>query len=84
MAMIKCPECGKDISDKAAACPNCGCPVAKTNEINNEQNEKGYTRIAAQSEKREVESRVTRGKYAAGITAPVMGRFLRRYTKWGI
>lgn len=28
MAMIKCPECGKDISDKAAACPNCGCPIS--------------------------------------------------------
>lgn len=28
MALIKCPECGKEISDKAAACPNCGCPVA--------------------------------------------------------
>ncbi len=27
MAMIKCPECGKNLSDKAAACPNCGCPI---------------------------------------------------------
>ena len=26
MALIKCPECGKEISDKAASCPNCGCP----------------------------------------------------------
>lgn len=24
MAMINCPECGKEISDKAASCPNCG------------------------------------------------------------
>lgn len=28
MALIKCPECGKEISDKASACPNCGCPVS--------------------------------------------------------
>jgi hypothetical protein len=28
MALIKCPECGKEISDKASACPNCGCPIA--------------------------------------------------------
>ncbi len=28
MALIKCPECGKDISDKAKACPNCGCPIS--------------------------------------------------------
>ena len=24
MALIKCPECGKEISDKAKACPECG------------------------------------------------------------
>lgn len=28
MALIKCPECGKEISDKAASCPHCGCPVS--------------------------------------------------------
>ena len=28
MALIKCPECGKEISDKAMACINCGCPVS--------------------------------------------------------
>lgn len=29
MAMIKCPECGKDISDQAKFCPNCGYPIEK-------------------------------------------------------
>lgn len=29
IALVKCPECGKEISDKAKACPNCGAPVAK-------------------------------------------------------
>lgn len=27
MALIKCAECGKDVSDKAASCPNCGSPI---------------------------------------------------------
>lgn len=27
MALIKCPECGKEISDKAPACIHCGCPI---------------------------------------------------------
>ena len=27
MALIKCPECEKEISDKAAACIHCGCPT---------------------------------------------------------
>ena len=29
MALVKCEECKKDISDKAASCPHCGCPVVK-------------------------------------------------------
>ncbi len=28
MALIICPECGKEISDKAPSCPNCGCPTS--------------------------------------------------------
>lgn len=28
MALIKCAECGKEISDKAAACIGCGAPIA--------------------------------------------------------
>lgn len=27
MSMIKCRECGKEISDQAVACPNCGAPL---------------------------------------------------------
>ncbi len=27
MALIKCPDCGRDVSDKAKSCPFCGCPV---------------------------------------------------------
>lgn len=29
MALIKCSECGKEISDKAETCPSCGCPIEK-------------------------------------------------------
>jgi hypothetical protein len=28
MALIDCSECGKQVSDKAAACPSCGNPIA--------------------------------------------------------
>jgi hypothetical protein len=27
MALTKCPECGREISDKAQSCPGCGAPV---------------------------------------------------------
>ncbi|WP_411337184.1 DUF4352 domain-containing protein [Ruminococcus gauvreauii] len=33
MAMINCPECGKEISDKAPACPNCGHPLKKADPV---------------------------------------------------
>ena len=28
MALIHCPECGREISDQAAACPGCGFPLS--------------------------------------------------------
>lgn len=33
MALIKCSECGREISDKANSCPHCGCPVAGSEEL---------------------------------------------------
>ncbi len=29
MALIQCPECGKEVSDKAIACPNCAYPISE-------------------------------------------------------
>lgn len=33
MALIKCPECGKEISDKATTCINCGFPLSELNNM---------------------------------------------------
>lgn len=30
MALTKCPECSKEVSTQAAACPHCGCPLKAT------------------------------------------------------
>lgn len=48
MAMIVCTECGKNFSDKAPACPNCGCPTSAIQQ-NNEAKEliTGFGRIIA-------------------------------------
>ncbi len=32
MSLIKCPECGREFSDRAIACPNCGFPVSELHE----------------------------------------------------
>jgi len=29
MALIECPECGRKVSDQAASCPQCGCPLGR-------------------------------------------------------
>lgn len=44
MSLIKCTECGKEFSDKAEVCPNCGCPTAeilksKNTELNADNDE---------------------------------------------
>lgn len=30
MALIACPECARDISDRAPTCPHCGSPATPT------------------------------------------------------
>lgn len=35
MALINCPECGAQISDKALTCPNCGHPMTASQKKGN-------------------------------------------------
>lgn len=39
MALIKCPECGKKISDKSTVCVHCGCPLSAIENISNNQHQ---------------------------------------------
>jgi len=32
MALIKCSECKREVSDRADACPHCGCPVSQVSQ----------------------------------------------------
>ena len=42
MALIKCPECGKEISDKSEKCIHCGFPIRNTPYIQEIINGKSY------------------------------------------
>lgn len=42
MALITCPECGKEISDKANVCPYCACPSEYFNDIGKNINKKKF------------------------------------------
>lgn len=81
MTLIYCPECGNEISGKASRCSYCGCPIIKsvTENSYSEKESKDYTKIAAQVEKKTIESRLTRGNHVAGITAVILGIF----SLWG-
>lgn len=48
MSLIKCPECGKEISDQASTCINCGCPMENIlNKIKEEQNKPEYVKACS-------------------------------------
>lgn len=42
MSLVKCPECGREISDCAFACPYCGFPISKVNLELQEENTKDF------------------------------------------
>lgn len=51
MALIKCPECGKEISDKASVCINCGYPISEhVEEIKREEEQKKIDQLRNQQE----------------------------------
>ena len=40
MALVGCSECAKEVSDKALACPNCGCPIVAQKSTAQEKEER--------------------------------------------
>lgn len=53
MAMIKCPECGKEISETAESCPNCGYKLQKQSSWSGETTSTGtYSAIEQPSKKK--------------------------------
>ena len=40
MALIKCPECELQVSDKALSCPHCGYPMKKKAKRKAEESQK--------------------------------------------
>ncbi len=66
MALIPCPECKREVSTRAIACPACGCPIAE-----------GREREAAPSTRPVVDAGVL-GKLAAVLGAWVVAPHVER------
>lgn len=64
MALINCPECGKEISDKAGNCPNCGCPIQPEQET--VKDNRGERWSSEQSSKTETKKNQDKSKKKGG------------------
>ena len=51
MALIKCPECGKEISDKAEICVNCGIKISNIDNLYEVSQKKEQEIIQQQNKK---------------------------------
>lgn len=71
MALIKCTECGKEISDKAVTCPHCGAPrINNTVYVSRPSNH-----LLAKSEKKE-KSNYGNMRLGFGITNLAIGALI--------
>ena len=74
MALMKCPECGKEVSDRASVCINCGFPIKeyileskeKTQDIQTEELSKSGTEQMADKYKSIIQ-------YYENVKCPVCG-----------
>ena len=76
MALIKCPECGHQVSDKAATCPNCGVAIAGNPDIAPKQTE---TQL---SETRQTEPKGKKSKQKKSMTSVRLRKFTGRIFRW--
>lgn len=67
MALINCPDCGTQVSDRAAACVKCGAPIAALTGQSVQPTEAPHVQTIEQTGK------VYKGQQALGVVAIVVG-----------
>ena len=56
--LLECEDCGKDVSSKANACPNCGCPVKAVKEVSRPPQRKNATEQNTNSNNDEIKGQL--------------------------
>ncbi len=65
----KCPECDLPVSDKALACPHCGCPLKDGNAVKRRPNNKKHMRLPnGFGQITEIKDRRLRNPYRVRVT----------------
>ncbi len=54
MALIQCPDCGREVSSRAISCPHCGCPIAAEAAVVSAPTSAGVAKAAQNKAEREV------------------------------
>ena len=69
MALIKCPECGKEISDKSKTCINCGYPISEyASELQTEEQDVSEQIKENQGKEKTFSSEIKKTNYAVEKT----------------
>lgn len=68
MALIKCSECGKEISDKAEICVNCGNPIQKEIKKEKLKNRKSFDELTKEEKKQLLDIMNSDGAYHNAFT----------------
>lgn len=81
MALIRCPECKRRISDKAISCPLCGFPLAENTEIpkQNKTNGKSFRIKIKEISMKDIKHRIgdwTEKTFDKIAGIPIIGMFL--------
>ena len=83
MALIKCYECSKEISDKAENCPNCGAPKSEKSIIEENSNENISTEKPDLKEQKETLEQESSNIISQAFSKYLLGNFrLNRARYW--
>lgn len=80
MALIKCPDCGKEYSDRADSCPNCACPNDYKMQLEAQELQQEVNAVVKSSLEKEIFLRIF--VLIASITLFIIGRDFIISDRW--